>query len=95
MAAPSADVPGEPTWADLEQLQVAGGIRLTGTCPECGDVMSTKIPYGVLGGTRKGVTSSPGTPPSGEWATVLCRCKVLHRDGKPGCGGHGYVWLRT
>jgi hypothetical protein len=92
----AADQPAKLTWADLTQSPAPGGIRLAGRCPECGHPMSVTIPYGVLGGTRKGaLTRSDDTPANGEWATVMCRCNEPDREGKRGCGAHGYVWLHT
>lgn len=93
MAEPDDDV--APTWADMAVIALPGGdVRVAGMCPVCLHATSYVFRRGPLGGPRKGASAADvAAAEAGEWATVLCRCREAHGNPRPGCGGHGSVWV--
>lgn len=89
------DDQSSPSWSDMSTTALPGGdVRVHGTCPACLHATSYLFRRGPLGGTRKGAGSAEvAAADAGEWATVLCRCAEQHGNAKPGCGGHGSVWV--
>ena len=65
------------------------GVRLTGTCPRCGDRMDFPVPIRVF-------QSPASAPPAAKTEPVMCTCKTTHPGtpaGDEGCGAYWNVEL--